>query len=67
MTSQTSHFSANRPGVFIDAITLAARTDYKEPSTWVTKAPRSGARFRSVIAGLSVVIAIVGATVLMAA
>jgi hypothetical protein len=66
MTTQTSLFSASRPGVFIEAVTLAARADHKDRSNWVTK-PKSGPRFRSVVAGLTVVIAVVGATLLMAA
>jgi len=67
MTTQTSLFSASRPGVFIEAVSLAAKTDRREPSNWVTKAPKSGSRLRSVVAGLTVVIAVVGATLLMVA
>ena len=67
MTTQTSLFSASRPGVFIEAVTLAARVDHRERSTWVTKPSHSGPRLRSVVAGLTVVIALVGATLLMAA
>ncbi len=62
MTTQTSLFSATRPGVFIEAITLAARAGRPQDSA----APTSGPRFRSVVAGLSVVIAVVGAALLMA-
>ncbi len=67
MTTQTSLFATGHPGVFIEAVTLAARADCHDRSNWVTKAPKSGSRFRSVVAGLTVVIAVVGATLLMAA
>ena len=70
MTTQTSLSSASRPGVFIEAVTLAARANHQDRSNWVTK-PKSGPRFRSVMTGLTVVIAaviaVVGATLLMAA
>ena len=67
MTTQSSLFSATRPGIFVEAVSLAARNNHREPSTWVTK-PKSGSpRFRSVVAGLSVVVAILGTTLLMAA
>ena len=62
MTTHTSLSSASRPGAFIEAVTLAARADHKDHRNWDRKAPSSGPRFRSVIAGLSVVMAVVGAT-----
>jgi hypothetical protein len=67
MTTQTSLFSASRPGVFVEAVSLAARSSHREPSTWVTKPSKSRPYARSVVAGLSVVIAVVGVTLLMAA
>ncbi len=65
MTTQTSLFSATRPGVFIEAITLAARADHRDRRPQDSAAPTSGPRFRSVVAGLSVVIPVVGAALLM--
>ncbi len=65
MTTQTSLFSATRPGVFIEANTLAARADHRDRRPQDRAAPTSGPRFRSAIAGLSVVIAVVGAALLM--
>ena len=67
MTTQTSLFSATRPGIFLEAVSLAARDNHREPSTWVTKPKTSNPRIRSVVAGLSVVIAILGTTLLMVA
>ena len=67
MTTQTSLSSASRPGVFIEAVTLAARADHRAHRAHKSAAPTTGTRFRSVVAGLSVVIAVVGATLLMAA
>ena len=67
MTTQSPLFSATRPGTFVEAVTLAARQHHREPSTWVTKPKSSRPHARSVVAGLSVAIAVVGATLLMAA
>lgn len=67
MTTQSSLFLATRPGVFAEAVTLAARAGHREPSTWVTKPPKSRPYSRPVVAGLTVVLAVVGATLLMAA
>jgi hypothetical protein len=71
MTTQTSLSSASRPGVFIEAVTLAARADLRDRRPQDRAAPTRGPRFRSLIAGLTVVIAaviaVVGATLLMAA
>jgi hypothetical protein len=71
MTTQTSLSSASRPGVFIEAVTLAARADRRDRRPQDRAATTRGPRFRSVIAGLTVVIAaviaVVGATLLMAA
>ncbi len=67
MTTQTSLSSASRPGVFIEAVTLAAKADRRDRRPQDGAAPAHGPRFRSIIAGLTVVIAVVGATLLMAA
>ena len=67
MTTQSPLFSATRPGTFVEAVTLAARQHHREPSTWVTKPKNSNPRIRSAVAGLSVVIAILGTTLLMVA
>ena len=71
MTTQTSLSSASRPGVFIEAVNLAARADYRDRRPRDRAPPTRGPRFRSLIAGLTVVIAaviaVVGATLLMAA
>ena len=67
MTTQTSLSSASRPGVFIEAVTLAARADRRDRRPHDSAATTRGPRFRSVIARVSVVIAVVGATLLMAA
>ena len=67
MSIHSSLVSASRPGVFVEAVSLAARASHREPSTWVTKprAPRTG--LRSAMAGLAVAVAVVGTTLLMAA
>ncbi len=67
MTTQTSLSSASRPGVFIEAVTLAARADRRDRRPQDRAETTRGPRFRSVIARVSVVIAVVGATLLMAA
>ncbi len=67
MTTQTSLSSASRPGVFIEAVTLAARADRRDRRSQDRAATTRGPRLRSVIARVSVVIAVVGATLLMAA
>ena len=67
MTTQSPLFSATRPGIFVEAVSLAARDHHREPSTWVTKPKAGNARFRSLVAGLCVAVAIVGTTLLMAA
>jgi hypothetical protein len=71
MTTQTSLSSASRPGIIIEAVTLAARADHRDRRPRDRAAPTRGPRFRSLIAGLTVVIAavtaVVGATLLMAA
>ncbi len=67
MTTQTSLSSASRPGVFIEAVTLAARADRRDRRPQDRAATTRAPRFRSVIARVSVVIAVVGATLLMAA
>ena len=67
MTTQSSLFSATRPGVFVEAVSLAARNNHREPSTWVTKPKTGNPRIRSVVAGLSLAIAILGTTLLMVA
>jgi hypothetical protein len=67
MTTQTSLSSASRPGVLIEAVTLAARADRRDRRPLDRAATTRGPRFRSVIACVSVVIAVVGATLLMAA
>ena len=67
MSIQSSYVSASRPGVFVEAVSLAARASHREPSTWVTKPKSGNPRFRSVVAGLSVAVAILGTTLLMVA
>jgi hypothetical protein len=67
MTTQTSLSSASRPGIFIEAVTLAANADRKHRHNRDNAAPAGNSRFRSVIAGLTVLIAVVGATLLVAA
>lgn len=67
MTTPSPLFSATRPGIFVEAVSLAARNNHREPSTWVTKPKNSNPRIRSVVAGLSVAIAILGTTLLMVA
>ena len=67
MTTQSSLFLATRPGVFAEAVSLAARTSHREPSTWVTAPPKRRPYLRRAVAGLSVAIAVVGATLLMVA
>ena len=67
MTIQSSLFSASRPGVFVEAVSLAARASHREPSTWVTEPPKSRPHIRRTAAGLSVAIAVVGVTLLMVA
>jgi len=67
MTTQSSLFSATRPGIFVEAVSLAARNDHREPSTWVSKPKTRSPRIRSVVAGLSVAVAILGTTLLMVA
>ena len=67
MTTQSSLFTATRPGIFVEAVSLAARNNHREPSTWVTKPKNSNPRIRSVVAGLSLAIAILGTTLLMVA
>ncbi len=67
MTTQTSLFATGHPGVFIEAVTLAAKADRRHNHNRDNKTPSSGPRFRSVIAGLTVLIAVVGATLLMEA
>ena len=44
MTTQSSLFSATRPGIFVEAVSLAARNNHREPSTWVTKPKDRGPR-----------------------
>jgi len=63
MTTQTSLSSASRPGVFIEAVTLAARADHRDRRPQDSATPTRGPRLRSVIAGLTVVIAVVIAVV----
>ncbi len=67
MTTQTSLSSASRPGIIIEAVTLAARADRRDRRPQDRAATTRGPRLRSVIARVSVVIAVVGATLLMAA
>ena len=67
MSTQSSFFSATRPGAFAEAVSLAAHANHREPSTWVTKPrqPRTG--LRSAMAGIAVTVAVVGTTLLMVA
>ena len=67
MTTQTSLSSASRPGIFIEAVTLSAKADRRDRRPQDSAAPAHGPRYRSVIAGLTALIAVVGATLLMAA
>lgn len=67
MTTQPSLFTATRPGIFAETVSLAAHASHREPSTWVTKPSESRPHLRRAVAGLTVVIAVVGATLLMAA
>ena len=67
MTTQPSLFLATRPGVFAEAVSLAARNSHREPSTWVTKPRQSRPTLRRAATCVSVVIAVLGATLLIAA
>ena len=67
MATQSSLFSATRPGAFAEAISLAAHASHREPSTWAAAPRQPRTSLRSAVAGFAVAIAVVGTTLLMVA